>query len=197
MLIVTANLILRTRPGVVGLTPSELSTILAMGLTAAMIPARGLTGIWLGLMAVPYYRGTPENGWIEHVYPHLPSHLFPTNEGLQTTFLYEGLPTGANIPWNAWFFPLFWWLTLILAGFIVCACIVSSCANSGSNTNVSTTPSLPPSLDLKDDARDDSGRPKWPDSSRGGSSGPDLPLAFGIIGWNIITYFQPPGPASA
>ncbi len=194
MLIVTANLILRTRPGVVGLTPSELSTILAMGLTAAMIPARGLTGIWLGLMAVPYYRGTPENGWIEHVYPHLPSHLFPTNEGLQTTFLYEGLPTGANIPWNAWFFPLFWWLTLILAGFIVCACIVVILRKQWIEHERLDYPLLAPILDLKDDARDDSGRPKWPDLFKGRLFWTGFALAFGIIGWNIITYFQPTWP---
>ena len=72
LVVLTINLILRSRPGSSGLGPSEMLTIIAMGLVAAMIPARGLTGIWLGLMAVPYYRSTPENGWIDYVQPSPP-----------------------------------------------------------------------------------------------------------------------------
>ncbi len=194
MLIFTANLIARTRPGMVGLAPSELLTILAMGLVAAMIPARGLTGIWLGLMAVPYYRSTPENGWIEHVHPHLPSYLFPTNEGLQTTFLYEGLPAGANIPWNAWFFPIFWWLSFIMAGFSVCACIVVILRKQWVEHERLDYPLLAPMLDVLDDTQDDSGRPRWPALFKGRLFWAGFTLAFGIIGWNIITYFQPSWP---
>ena len=86
-----ANTLLKIRFDRQGLASRELAVIFAMGLIGAIIPARGLTGVWLGLMAAPYYLATPENGWIDNVQPYLPSYLFPSNGHQQTTFLYEGL----------------------------------------------------------------------------------------------------------
>ena len=116
------NTLLKIRFDKYGLASRELAVIFAMGLIGAIIPARGLTGVWLGLMAAPYYLATPENGWIDNVQPFLPSYLFPSNDHQQTTFLYEGLPSGVSIPWEVWVGPIFWWVTLILAGFVVCFC---------------------------------------------------------------------------
>ena len=123
MLIATTNFLLRRRY-IRGLSPPELFTIMVMGLVAGMIPARGLTGTWLGLMAAPYYLATPENGWIDLVQPNLSTWLFPKNDHSETTWLYEGLPQGAAIPWQAWVMPILWWVALIVAGFVVCVSIV-------------------------------------------------------------------------
>ncbi|MCY3766773.1 MAG: hypothetical protein OXH06_15240 [Gemmatimonadetes bacterium] len=194
LVVLTINLILRSRPGPSGLGPSEMLTIFAMGLVAAMVPARGLTGIWLGLMAVPYYRSTPENGWIDYVQPYLPDYLFPTNDGNQTTLLYEGLPGGAAIPWNVWYLPLFWWLTLILAGFTVCACITVILRRQWVEYERLDYPLLAPILETIDDVHDASGRKKWPDYFKGRLFWIGFGIAFGIIGWNMISYFQPTWP---
>jgi hypothetical protein len=168
--------------------------VLAMGLIAGMIPARGLTGIWLGLMAVPYYRSTPENGWIDFVHPHLPTFLYPTNEGKQTSLLYEGLPTGAEIPWNVWYFPLFWWLTFILAGFAVCICIVVIMRKQWVEHERLDYPLLAPILEIVDDATDDTGKRKWPELFKGSLFWVGFGLAFGIIAWNMVSYFRPTWP---
>lgn len=192
LLVVTANLLWRASGRGPGLAPSELLTVLAVGLVAAMIPARGLTGIWLGLLAVPYYRGTPENGWIEHIQPHLPSHLYPTNEGLQTTFLYEGLPPGAEVPWNAWLTPVFWWVTLILAGFTVCVSIVVILRKQWVEHERLDYPLLAPILELIEDSGD--GAPRWPALFSGRLFWIGFALAFGIIAWNTNTYFHPTWP---
>ena len=68
LVVLTINLILRTRPGSTGLGPSEMLVIFSMGLVAAMIPARGLTGIWLGLMAVPLLPQHPRKR-LDRLYP--------------------------------------------------------------------------------------------------------------------------------
>ena len=194
MLVATANFVYRTRQGRAGLAPSELLTILCMGLIASLIPARGLTGIWLGLMAVPYYRGTPENGWMDYVQPNLHSYLFPTNDGNQMSLLYEGLPPGAEIPWNVWMLPLFWWLTLILAGFSVCVCIVTILRKQWVDNERLDYPLLAPILEMIDDSEDRSGKAKWPTLFKGGLFWAGFALAFGIIFWNSISYFRPTWP---
>jgi len=194
MLIVTANLMLRTRPGHRGLAPPELFTIMAMGLLAGMIPARGLTGIWLGLMAAPHYLATPENGWIEYIQPNLPFWLYPGNDYGQTTWLYEGLPKGAAIPWEEWVMPLFWWLTLILAGFMVCICIVVVLRKQWVEYERLDYPLVGRILDLVDDAEDESGDSRWPRLFGSRLFWTGFTIAFGIIAWNSITYFAPNWP---
>lgn len=194
MLIFTTNLLIRARTRLHALSSSEILVILAMGLIAGMIPARGLTGIWLGLMAVPYYRSTPENGWIDFVQPHLPSFLYPTNEGKQTSLLYEGLPSGAEIPWNVWYFPLFWWLTFILAGFAICLCIVVIMRKQWVEHERLDYPLLAPILEVVDDVADSSGNRKWPELFKGSLFWVGFGLAFGIIAWNMVAYFRPTWP---
>ena len=71
------NTLLKIRFDKNGLASRELAVIFAMGLIGAIIPARGLTGIWLGLMAAPHYLATPENGWIDNVQPFFRRISFP------------------------------------------------------------------------------------------------------------------------
>lgn len=193
MLVVTANLVLRTRLHWEGLSASELLTVLAMGLISAMIPARGLTGIWLAMMAAPFYLSNPENGWIDYVQPHLPAYLYPTNDNGQTQYLYEGLPRNAAIPWDVWAGPLFWWITLILAGFTVCLCIVVILRKQWVEHERLDYPLIAPITDLIDSSND--GTPaQWPTRFKGWRFWIGFGLAFGIIAWNGINYFAPTWP---
>jgi hypothetical protein len=194
MILVTCNLVLRTRFRREGLTPSELLTVLSMGLVSAMIPARGLTGIWLAIMAAPFYLSTPENGWIDYVQPHLPSHLYPTNDSGQTQYLYEGLPRNAAIPWEVWIVPLFWWITLILAGFAVCVCIVVILRKQWVEHERLDYPLIAPITDLIDSSNDNSATAHWPAMFKGWRFWIGFGLAFGIIAWNGINYFAPNWP---
>ncbi|MDA0712219.1 MAG: hypothetical protein O3B73_18625, partial [bacterium] len=183
------NTVYRTRWHRPGLNTSELATIFAMGLIGALVPARGLTGIWLGVMSAPYYLATPENGWIDLVQPHLPGYLFPTNDGNQTLFLYEGLPPGAEIPWNVWTGPLFWWITLIMAGFATCLCVSVLLRKQWTENERLDYPLLAPVLGMIDE--DTAG---WPVFFRSHLFWVGFGLAFGIIAWNIVTYFQATWP---
>ena len=90
------NTLLKIRFDKNGLAPRELAVIFAMGLIGAIIPARGLTGVWLGLMAAPYYLATPENGWIDNVQPFLPPYLFPLMITSRRRFCTRGCHLGAH-----------------------------------------------------------------------------------------------------
>lgn len=192
-LIAVTSFLLRRR-GHAGLTPSELFTIMAMGLVAGMIPARGLTGTWLGLMAAPYYLATPENGWIDYVQPNLSPWLFPKNEHGETTWLYEGIPQGVPVPWQVWVMPVFWWLTLIVAGFVVCVSIVVILRKQWVEHERLDYPLVTRLLDIVDDSEDADGLPRWPRLLSGRLFWAGFAFSFGIIAWNIVGYFDTQWP---
>ena len=76
------------------LSKGEWHAILAMGIVGAALPGFGLTGYLLGYITAPYYFATEENEWAEHLHPHLPNWLLPSNEGNAVAWYYEGLPSG-------------------------------------------------------------------------------------------------------
>ena len=100
------------------LHPGEWHVILAMGLSGAMLPVTGVTGYMLGYIAAPHFKTTPENGWETYLHPHMPKWLVPKNHNNAITWFYQGMPQGANIPWDVWIVPLFWWFLAVMAGFI-------------------------------------------------------------------------------
>jgi hypothetical protein len=193
LLIAVTNFSLRNR-GFRGLVPSEMFTILIMSLVAGMVPARGLTGTWLGLMAAPYYLATPENGWIDYIQPNLSSWLFPRNDYGETKWLYEGLPEGVPIPWQVWVMPVFWWLALIIAGFVVCISIVVILRKQWMEYERLDYPLVSRILDLVDDSEDASGTPRWPSLLRGRFFWMGFAFSFGIIAWNMVGYFDTQWP---
>ncbi len=97
------------------LTSGEMLVVLGMGLIGSLIPSYGLTSILIGMLATPFYHASPENQWDIYFLDHIPLWLAPRNTGFALTYLFEGLPPGASIPWGVWVVPLFWWGTLIAA----------------------------------------------------------------------------------
>jgi len=105
------------------LRPAEMIVILVMGLVVSGLPTFML-GLLMGLISAPYYRATPENNWENLIQPYLPGWLFPSDEGGEMQWFFEGLSHGKTIPYEVWVRPLFWWFTVIGAFFFACFCIV-------------------------------------------------------------------------
>lgn len=123
VLIIFANALVRRYFGR-ALSPAELAVMLIMGLVSTGIPIF-ITGTLLALIASPYYAATPENEWIAYIHPYLPDWAIPSSEGEAIRWFWEGLPSGQNsIPLEVWIGPLFWWISLILAVYFVCFCLV-------------------------------------------------------------------------
>ncbi|MDP6561181.1 MAG: hypothetical protein QF619_13865, partial [Candidatus Binatia bacterium] len=105
------------------LSPSELLTIIAIGMVGAVVPASGVAGFLMGVISVPYYFATPENRWAEFYHGHLSDWMVPTSPTVTRAF-YEGLYPGELVNWHAWVIPLIWWSTFICAILICAACLM-------------------------------------------------------------------------
>ena len=125
--LVLVNSLLRTLGPGWALQPAELITIAVMGLVVTGIPIF-MVGYVMAIPTTPHYFASPENQWGEHVLPHLPSWLVPSNEANAMAWFFEGLPLGEPVPWaalfQAWVMPLFWWLTFIWTLYLVSFCMV-------------------------------------------------------------------------
>ena len=190
VLIVFLNQLLRRHRPRTALNRGELLVVLAMGLVGAAVPAYGLTSFFLGMISVPYYRATPENQWAELVHPHLPTWLTPSNEGGAMRWLFEGLPPGYHIPWDVWYVPLFWWLSLIAAITIGSLAIATILRKQWSENERVTYPMLGPPVALADAANSSSKASLF--STRLFWVG--FAIVFTVKAWNIISYFVPGFP---
>lgn len=123
LLLFFGNALVRRLRGTGGLSRAEWVVVLAMGLAVTGIPIF-ILGVLLAILSSPYYAATRENGWAQQVQPYLPSWAVPGDEGEAMRWFHEGLPSGQPLPWGAWLMPLGWWLSLILAVYLVCFCLV-------------------------------------------------------------------------
>ncbi|MFP6642207.1 MAG: DUF6785 family protein [Candidatus Latescibacterota bacterium] len=123
VLLVLGNAAVKRLRRPLALTPPEMVTVVIMGLVASGIPIF-MVGLLLSIPSKPYYGATPENDWAGSIQPFLPDWAIPSPQGGAMRYFYEGLPQGAAIPWDAWLGPLAWWLSLILAIYFLCFCVV-------------------------------------------------------------------------
>jgi hypothetical protein len=107
--------------------------IIAIGMVGAVVPASGVTGFLMGVISVPFYFATPENQWADYYHSHLNSWIVPTDPTVARAF-YEGLYPGEPVNWSAWFIPLGWWSTFIVAILVGSASIMIILRNNGQNT---------------------------------------------------------------
>lgn len=80
-----------------------------------IVLAGGWTATWayvevmMPLLTSPAVFGSPENGWVEHLLPHLPAWaLGPMAEPYASGY-YNGMATGTPMPWRLWLLPVLIW----------------------------------------------------------------------------------------
>lgn len=170
------------------LRPSELVTIMVMGLVATGIPAF-ICGYLLAIPTTPYYFASPENQWGQYILPHLPAFLVPGNEGMAMTWFFEGLPPGREIPWgtllSAWAMPLFWWLSFIWTLYLVSFCLVVILRKQWVETERLAFPLMEVPRALLSES--DGGRLPGILRSRLLWAGAAVPLV--VVLWNIVGFF--------
>ena len=174
------------------LSPAEWHTILAMGVVGAAIPGFGLSGYLLGYMATPYYFATEVNEWNTYLHPYINPWLIPSDENNAVTWFFEGVPKGAQIPWDAWLLPLLWWTTFIVAAFVVLACIAVVFRKQWVQNERLAFPAMAPLIHMAEEPG--SGRSALPDFTKNYLFWIGFGLAFGMIAWNCINYFLPGFP---
>ncbi|NQT54074.1 hypothetical protein HQ576_18610 [bacterium] len=183
--VVVGNGVLRRFGPWAGLARGELLLVLCMGTVAAVIPTCGVAGFLMGVVATPHYFASVENRWGEFILPHLPSWIAPTDRGQALTWFFEGLPQGKAIPWGPWLVPMFWWLLLLAAVAFVCACMMVVLRKQWIEHERLVFPLLEPILDMTQG----SGR-ALPGFLRNRLFWVGFAVSFGVIGWNVLSYFD-------
>ncbi|PIY44145.1 MAG: hypothetical protein COZ05_09045 [Armatimonadetes bacterium CG_4_10_14_3_um_filter_59_10] len=105
-------------------TSAEFAVVYAMLMVATVIPTMGYGGYVLPLISGVYYYASPENRWNEFLLPHLPRWASPQDSNA-IRYVYEGLPHGQSIPWDAWLVPLGWWTLFAFGFFLVSMSLMS------------------------------------------------------------------------
>jgi hypothetical protein len=101
------------------LRPTELLTIYAMLIFAALISTAGTENFFLATGPALFYFATNENRWAELFYKYIPSHFAPGWDGkvyqekVIGEFYTGGLSIG-DVPWHAWTAMLIAWGILLV-----------------------------------------------------------------------------------
>ena len=167
---------------------AELATVLAMGLVGSVVPTNGFMGYVLGILAMPYYLATPENGWALYFHPHLADWMAPRDENDAVRYFFEGLPKGVHIPWETWASPLFWWLTFAASITLISACTVVILRKQWTENERLDYPIISVGIDM---ALRSNPRNWLPEYMKGKLFWGGFSVACGIVCWNIPSYFIP------
>ena len=184
LVLMGGNRLVRAIRPVSELRPPELMLSLAMGFLGTTAPNNGLAGFFIGVIASPYYFATQENGWAETFHAHIPSWIVPHDTGQAVTWFFEGLPSGAAIPWGAWVVPLCWWATFICAIAFASACIVVLLRRAWAEHERLPYPLLAPVLEMVQ-------KSEAPALARSRLFWIGFSLPAGALLWNALGYFWP------
>lgn len=107
------------------LSRADLVLLYAMLLMAVTVPMQSFLVYLIPMICVPYYSASPENNWTELFHPYIPPWIVP-QDFKAIKYLYEGLPQGESIPWEAWVEPLGAWFAffLILSFMMICLSVI-------------------------------------------------------------------------
>jgi len=173
------------------LSAGELLVIFVMGSVGALIPGIAMMNTFLGTVASPYYHASPQNAWAEYLLDYIPTWLTPSNETGAVTWFYNSLPEGESIPWNVWVVPLFWWSTLVFALLVVMTSTIAILRKQWVDTGRIVFPLGEVSQELIAGAEEPGLLPGF---MRGKAFWFGFAIPFGIIVWNVGSYFNPSIP---
>ena len=172
-----------------GLSPTELGLIFIMSLVGASIPTWGTSTYLIAVIAAPQYFASPENQWNDKVVQFIKEWLMPQDMTALRWF-YNGIPADQPIPWAAWAVPLFWWLSLVMAIFFFCHCLVAALRKQWVEYE-----RLPyPLMELPRQLISTPEGSAWPDFVRKRAFWIGFGIPFFIVMWNVVTYFTPAFP---
>lgn len=110
------------------LAPAELTVILALTLSACVIPGSGLMRYFTPALMMPYHFERTEPGWAQSgLLASVPKPMMPDlsrDSDLVLNGFLQGLSDGdrhiglADVPWHAWLRPLSFWIPLVFASWL-------------------------------------------------------------------------------
>ena len=104
-------------------SPGELLLVYVMMLVASSVTEMGFGSQILPMLSAPYYYANEQNEWAKYILPYLNKNLI-VNDPSAAKYFFEGLPSGASIPWKPWIRPLSLWLPFVLVFYFTMICIL-------------------------------------------------------------------------
>ena len=111
LLIFVVNPLLKLFGKGIQLEPWELLVVFSVSYVSIHI--NEMLGRVLATYAVMHYMATPENLWAEYAYGLVQPWMVVEDAGERLAWFYEGLPRNADLPWDIWVRPTFWWLSFL------------------------------------------------------------------------------------
>ena len=177
------------------LAQAELALIFILMFVASLVPGKVLVACLIGVIATPYYFARPENQWETTFFQYLPDWQLVNGQGQTLVWFYEGMPPGASgIPWGPWIPPLWWWTSFLMVLFFISGCIATIMRKTWVDHERLPFPLVQMASDLiRQDGRSPGLFPAFA-TDRKFQIG--LGLTFGLMLWNIITFWGgiPPIP---
>ncbi len=108
---------------------NETLTVYITCLFSVLTPGHGAENFFIANILGPFYLASRENKWLEQLVPYLPSWLSPalsngSYDAVGKTAVENWyLGNGGNVPWSIWLAPLLAWGSLILASYLMLACL--------------------------------------------------------------------------
>jgi len=127
LLFVALNPLWRRWRGRPLLTPRQMLYVYIAILVMAGIPGQQMvTYLYIGMIG-PIYYATPENRYEDLYFRYIPGWLVPSKDKGSDIIRYafEGVPTGADVPWRAWLVPVLAWMPFVLALLFVMLCLAA------------------------------------------------------------------------
>tara|TARA_B100001250_G_scaffold413017_1_gene445800 strand:- start:5464 stop:7584 length:2121 start_codon:yes stop_codon:yes gene_type:complete len=112
------NIFATIRNSSLALNRSDLVLVYVMMLIVSALCSMGMSQQLLPIISAFVYYATPENKWQELLGPLIPKQLILVNDGKDNASFYEGIGVEAQIPWQIWLEPLFWWAVFLCALYV-------------------------------------------------------------------------------
>ena len=183
-----ANLGLQRLWPSIALRRGELLTIFCMLWVVGTVPLYGWSSYWVMWLSVPAYFASPENQWAETFFDFLPWHVFPESSPRVLQGLWQELPEGADIPWEAWVGLAGNWLGVSVAMVVFGFCMVVLLQRQWEEGEKLTFPLAQLPLDL---TAGFDGTRRIPQIFRTPLFWIGFFAVFGPALYNIVTYFTP------
>jgi hypothetical protein len=120
LLLSLASLILRRLRGRGLFHPGELAVIYIIIMVTSGIASSGLLRYLIPTCTMGFYFASPGNQWEKLFWDYVQPWLGVSNKEAVNWF-WEGLPSGASVPWRVWFYTLSHWMIFVSALWVMMA----------------------------------------------------------------------------
>lgn len=170
------------------LSPAELLVVFVMAWIATLMATANLLNWTIGAAAIPYYMATPENRWMDDLWPYLKQWAVVQGPREELRWAYVGIPEGRAIPWGIWLVSSLWWGTFVGAVALASISLASLLRKQWADNERLAFPLAQVPLDI---IAERGGRWNLPAvvRTRAFWIGAGIPLF--LISYNALNYFSP------